>query len=117
VRDARRVLLSLALPSVPLYVTEFGWTIHPTGALSWAPAQLRPEYISSTIAALGRTDCGIAAALLYTWVTPERNPSDKEDWYGIHPPSGGSSPETAAFAAGLRNATRPAHTVQLCGAG
>ena len=42
VRDARAVLDSLGLSAVPLYVTEFGWTTEPAGALDWAPAQAAP---------------------------------------------------------------------------
>ena len=29
-------------PSVPLYVTEFGWTTHPPGALDYAPGRAAP---------------------------------------------------------------------------
>jgi hypothetical protein len=114
VRTARSVLDSLGLPAVPLYVTEFGWTTSPEGALDWAPAQARPGYISATLAALGHTNCGIAAALLYTWVTPERNPKNAQDWFGIEPPPGGGSPSVTAFTAGLAKAAAPAPTVPLC---
>jgi polysaccharide biosynthesis protein PslG len=115
IRGARSVLASLGMSSVPLYVTEFGWTTHPAGALDWAPARLRLSYIAATIEALGHLDCGVAAAILYTWVTPERNLADSQDWFGIHPPRGGSSPDSSAFAASLRTATQPAKTVELCG--
>jgi hypothetical protein len=104
VRSARHLLRTLALGRVPLYLTEFGWTIHPAGALNWLPERLRPGYIARTFAELGRTGCGVAAAVLYTWVTPERILSDREDWFGISPPGGGSNADTAAFAAGLREA-------------
>ena len=114
VRDARAVLDSLGLSSVPMYVTEFGWTTEPAGALDWAPAQARPGYISATLAALGHTDCGIAAALLYTWVTPERDPANAQDWFGIEPPDGGGGPDVTAFAAGLAKASAPAPAVKLC---
>ncbi len=117
VRQARAVVASLGLGAVPLYVTEFGWTIHPRGALSWAPERLRPGYIAATIAALGHTNCGLAATLLYTWVTPERNSADKEDWYGIHPPDGGISADTQAFTEGVHRAGAPARELLLCGAG
>jgi hypothetical protein len=115
VQSARRALSPLGLSTVPLYVTEFGWTTSPAGALSWAPAGVRTRYISSTLAALGHSDCGVAVTLLYTWVTPERNPANPEDWFGIHPPDRGTSADTEAFAAGLRNAVRPRATVSSCG--
>ena len=68
----------------------------------------RPGYIERTLPSWG-TRCGLAAALLYTWVTPERNPADSQDWYGIeNPPTpSAGTPDTAAFAAGLRGATQP----------
>jgi hypothetical protein len=108
VRAARDVLRAEGLGDVPLYVTEFGWTTRPAHALDWAPADQRPGYIASTLTALGHSNCGIAAVVLYTWMTLERNPANREDWYGIHPPEGGSSADVAAFAAGIRAAAAPA---------
>jgi len=115
VRAARQVLVAAGLGGAALYVTEFGWTTHPASALGYAPAQARPGYIATALAALGHTDCGVAAALLYTWVTPERDLSDHNDWFGIHPPGGGASTDTDAFVAGLREALAPAPTSNLCG--
>jgi hypothetical protein len=117
VHDARLGLDSLGLGSVPLYVTEFGWTTRPPGALDYLPERLRPGYLTRTLTDLGHLDCGIAAAMVYAWVTPERDPADPQDWFGIHPPDGGSSPDTAAFAQGLRAAASPAPTIHLCASG
>jgi hypothetical protein len=104
VRAARATLGALEMGSVPLYVTEFGWTTDPPGALDYVAAGRRPAEIESTLAALGRVGCGVAAALLYTWVTPQRNPADSQDWYGIAQPAGGATAATAAFTTGLRAA-------------
>ncbi len=119
VAAARGTLVSLGLASVPLYVTEFGWTTHPPGALSYAPESRRPGYISTTLSDLGHTNCGVAATTIYTWVTPERDPADSQDWFGIHPPApaDGSSPDSVAFASGLRAAVAPGPQVAVCGAG
>ena len=114
VRSDRRLLTSIGLGSVPLYLTEFGWTTRPAGALGWAPSRLRPKYIAATLAALGHTDCGVGGALLYTWVTPERDSANSEDWFGIHPPRGDSSVDGEAFASGIRAAARPATLIKLC---
>jgi hypothetical protein len=59
--------------------------------------------------ALGHLDCGLAATVLYTWVTPERDAADAQDWYGIANPTDPSAPtpDTQAFAAGLRAAVAP----------
>ncbi len=114
VRAARLALDSLGLGAVPLYVTEFGWTTLPPGAMDWAAASRRPAYITQTLTALGHTDCGIAEVLLYTWVTPERDPTNAQDWFGIASPAGGSTPDSQAFAAGLAEAGAPAATLPLC---
>jgi hypothetical protein len=119
VRQARAILASNGLASVPLYVTEFGWTTQPAHALDWAPAGRRPGYISRTLGELGHTDCGISAAVLYTWLTAERNPADREDWYGISSPSAPGDPtaDVTAFAAGIRSAgsaSAPATSTSPC---
>jgi hypothetical protein len=105
---ARHVLDSVGLATVPLYVTEFGWTTSPAGALDGAPERLRPGYIEQSLAMLGRSGCGIAAALLYTWVTPERDPANAQDWFGISPAGGGASADVTAFSTGLQEAVRSA---------
>jgi hypothetical protein len=115
VRGARRALAALGLSSAPLYVTELGWTTSPPGALDYLPERLRPAYIERTLSQLGHVDCGIAATILYTWVTPERDPADPQDWFGISPSGGGSSPDAVAFASGLRAARAPAPAIRLCG--
>ncbi|HLH67253.1 MAG TPA: hypothetical protein VKV27_16305 [Solirubrobacteraceae bacterium] len=109
VRAARATLVSLGMGSVPLYVTEFGWTVSPPGAPDYAPSTVRDGYITQTLDDLGHLSCGLAAAVLYTWVTPEVDPRNAQDWYGIADPSGagGPTPATRAFAAGLEAAAGP----------
>jgi hypothetical protein len=114
VRGARSVLQQSGLGDVPLYVTEFGWTTRPPHSLGWAPARLRPRYLTTALATLAHSDCGIAAAILYTWVTPRLNPADHEDWYGIEPPAGGTSPDVAALTAAFHEAGASAPDVALC---
>lgn len=115
VSQARAALGGLGLSTVPLYVTEFGWTTSPPGALDYLPARLRPGYVERTLDGLGHSDCGVAMALLYAWVTPERNRSDSQDWFGIEPPGGGSTADTAAFANGVRTASAPGPSQMPCG--
>jgi hypothetical protein len=109
VRGARAALVAAGMGTVPLYVTEFGWSTQPVGAINHASAGRRPGDIQSTLQALGHLDCGLAATLLYTWVTPRANPADAQDWYGIADPADPSAatPDTEAFAAGLRAAHAP----------
>ena len=47
-------------------------------------------------------------------MTPERDPANAQDWFGIEPPDGGSGPDVTAFAAGLAKASAPAPAVKLC---
>jgi hypothetical protein len=114
VRLARQALNSLDMVTVPLYVTEFGWTIHPAGALYWAPETQRPGYLTHTLAEIGHVNCGVVVILLYAWFTPERNPANPQDWFGISSPSGGSTPDTIAFAQGLRAADTAGAAVRVC---
>jgi hypothetical protein len=109
VRGARAALVRLGMGAVPLYATEFGWTTQPAGAVGYTPEAQRPAEITGVLTTLGHLQCGLAAALLYTWVTPERNPADAQDWYGIANPADPDigTPDTAAFAAGVRAATQP----------
>ena len=117
VRAARLALGTLGLSSLPLYVTEFGWTTRPPGALHYAPERLRPSYISSTVAALGHLDCGLAAGVLYTWMTAERDPGNAQDWFGISSPQPAATPDTIAFATGIAKARAPGAQNSLCGGG
>jgi hypothetical protein len=114
VRATRRAINSLALGDVPLYVTEFGWTTRPAGALHYASAAARPGYIDLTLVALAHSGCDVSAALLYTWITPERDPHNPEDWFGIEPPTGGPAPDVAALEQGLRAASAPAPQNAAC---
>jgi len=114
VRGARAALDAAGLRGVPLYVTEFGWTTAPPGALDYLPQRLRPTYIEQAMAALGHLDCGIRAILLYAWITPQRDPSNSNDWFGINPPAGGGSADVRAFTQGLHAAAAPARSIS-CG--
>ncbi len=106
----RRALERLGLTTVPLYVTEFGWTTSPPGALDYLPEPLRPGYIEQTVMALGSSGCNIAATVLYTWFQSQGDPRNSGNWFGISPPGAGGSPDVTAFATGLRNArAAPAH--------
>jgi len=114
VRAARATLVSLGLGSLPLYVTEVGWTTSPPGALDYLSERLRPGYIEQTLSELGHTNCGLSAVLLYAWLTPERNPADPGDWFGIRPPGGRSSPDTTAFTQGIGAASGPGASAAVC---
>jgi hypothetical protein len=122
VRAVRRVLDAHGLTSVPIYITELGWSTSPVNrAINpyGAPERLRPGYIAQTVGRLGRSDCGIGAIIVYSWVTPESDPGYLEDWYGINPPPGraSSSPsaDVAAFTAAMRAASSAGAPAPVCG--
>ncbi len=110
----RRLLERLGLARVPLYATEFGWTSHPRGALNYLPEALRPGYISATMSAFAHTNCVVAGIFLYTWVTPERNRGVSDDWFGIHPPGGGSTASQRAFTDGIAAARHARAPLRVC---
>jgi hypothetical protein len=118
VQRSRRALAAAGAPDAPLYVTEFGWVGHPASSPKYAPAALRPDYVARTTEALGRLDCGVAAVVPYTWVTPEQDPADEEDWFGLRHPDDRASAASDAFAAAAQRLERgDAPPVRLCGAG
>jgi hypothetical protein len=120
VAGARRTLDGLDMPSVPLYATEFGWDVSPPGSPDYASPAQRPELLSATIDELGHSDCGVAAAMVYTWVTPEKDPASYQDWFGLSPvgplsDSLAHDPQAVAgFTAGMRAARAPAATGTSC---
>jgi hypothetical protein len=120
VTNARRTLEALGMPGVPLYVTEFGWTVAPQGAPDYATPAQRPALLRATLDELGHSDCGIAAAMVYTWVTPQVNLEDSGDWFGISPIGNagdiGADDDAAltAFTAGLKAAQGPGPAGRSC---
>jgi hypothetical protein len=104
---ARRLMRGLGIGAVPLYVTEFGWTTSPPGAHDYLPESARPAALSATLALLGRLRCGLAAVVLYTWVSERQDPSSSAQWFGISPPGGGASADTRAFTSGLAAGMSP----------
>ena len=97
VTAARAALRLLGLGSVPLYATEFGWTTRFPGALDYVPAAQRPGFILRTLAEFDHGRCGLASAVIYTWYSPQQNPADSQQWYGISATSGAATPDTAAL--------------------
>ncbi len=117
VREDRAALVALGtgIAAVPIYVTEFGWTTSPLGTQDYVSPDRRPRYIAATLAALGHTNCGVAASALYTWFSPQQNPASGEQYYGIDSLDGAPTADTRAFGLGLRRGGRPAKTILLCG--
>jgi Cellulase (glycosyl hydrolase family 5) len=120
VSNARHALDQLHMPDVPLYVTEFGWSVSPVGNPDYASPDQRPALLHDTFEELGHSDCGIAAAVVYTWVTPEKDTTDLQDWFGLSavgPLSQSLAHDaqaTAGVTAGIQAARAPAATGDEC---
>lgn len=120
VRNGRNALRRLGMQSVPLYVTEFGWTVSPPTSPGYASPAQRVADLRVTIPRLGHSDCGLASVLVYTWVTPELNLDDDQDWYGIAPVgqpgdvTAQDAQAVAAFTDGLRSAQAPGPVQPFC---
>jgi hypothetical protein len=97
VRALRRTLDRLHERHVPIHLTELGWPTkgHFPIVIGEVTRAISLENAAETLA---RSDCGIASVVVYTWTAPERNPADKEDWYGITHPDGSATPTSEAFA-------------------
>jgi polysaccharide biosynthesis protein PslG len=111
----RAMLTGAGLGAVPLYATEFGWTTSPPGALDYVAAPTRPGYIRRTLHQLRGRWCGVAAAVLYTWYSPEQNAADSQQWYGIDGPTGAPTADSVAFTAGVRGAGAAHASRRPCG--
>ncbi|HET8672876.1 MAG TPA: hypothetical protein VFL87_04510, partial [Thermoleophilaceae bacterium] len=73
----RQGLDQVAGASVPIEITEIGWS---TTAVSESD---RAAYLASLAEQLPRSDCNVSRLIPHTWLTPEANPADPEDWFGI----------------------------------
>ena len=77
VRKSRRALDAAGVPDTPIYVTELGWVTRPRTSLKYAPPGRRARDLAAAVESLARVDCGVAAVMPYTWVTPERDPAER----------------------------------------
>jgi uncharacterized repeat protein (TIGR01451 family) len=105
--------------STPIHITELGWPTSGTGSPIVTSEDARATYMAQATDTLARSDCGIADVIPYTWTTPESDPSDIEDWYGMyHWGSGAATPTGDAYTRVVQQwAARPASTatrVQVC---
>ncbi len=94
-----------------------GIAIDPYGNPLVTLSRIRSARVTITalgLTALGHLNCGVATAVLYTWVSPERNPDDGQERYGINGVDGTATPDVAAFVAGLRAARSPRPAISVC---
>jgi hypothetical protein len=112
----RQALNQIAGPSVPIEITEDGWS---TLAV---PESERAADLAQLAEELPRSDCNIDMFLPYTWKTEESNPSDPEQWFGIWNRDGTPKASGQAYLnavelmRGMTPTPAPTGTVPICSA-
>ena len=103
IRADRATLVALGMPSVPLYVTEFGWGTMPSSSIDYAPASVRPSYIRRSFDDLGHLRLRAGGGDPLHLGHPEANPHRRRRLVRDPPaPRGQLTPPRAAFADGLQ---------------
>lgn len=93
----RETIDSAGLAAVPLSWNEVGWPTAGEGGFPPTPEAERTILMGEVTAAAPEIGCGIVSFAPHTWVTPELNPADPEDWFGISEPATGE-PYSSALA-------------------
>lgn len=109
VRGYRRLLRFVGSGTTPLYVTEYGWASRPAGNPTYAAPRARGSYVARVAERLLGSACGVPMVIFYAWVTPERDPRDLNQWYGVAGPDGSPTAASAAVARAARSLARGAH--------
>lgn len=114
--DFRQAVDDAGLDGVDLIWNEVGW---PTDGLGGFPPKTeaeRAELLGELTRAALEMGCGIASFAPHTWVTPELDPRDPEDWFGIADPATGEPyPSALAFREAIAGEAPPV-TEPACGA-
>jgi hypothetical protein len=100
VKALRKALERVGDPAVPIHLTEVGWPTNGKGSNDEIVIgeEARAAALEAATDALARSDCGVEQVIPYTWTTPEHDPDDMEDWYGLRHPDGSPSPSSEAYA-------------------
>jgi hypothetical protein len=118
ITSLRSTLRSLGAGTVPISVTELGWprpNQSPNAAFA-LPDDTRAGAVSLVADALRGSDCGIDRLLFFTLQTPESNPVEQEDWFGLlHADGTPTSAFGAMSAAAARSTTPTAPSLAMCG--
>jgi len=100
VAGLRRALDAHGDRSATIQVSEFGW---PTrGSESFVATLTDPGRATAlvrTMQMLATGNYGVSLIAPYTWVTPQQDPNNAEDWYGIVNADGSQTASSLAYAA------------------
>jgi hypothetical protein len=110
----RQALNSVAGASVPIEVTEVGWSS------STVSESQRAADLTQLAEELPRSDCNVDRFLPYTWITEESNQNDPEQWFGIWNRDGSPKPSGQAYLnavelmRGMTSTPAPSAPVAIC---
>jgi hypothetical protein len=100
IRDFRAALRSAGFGDVPIEVTEIGWTTSNT------PEETRAAALRRLADELPRTNCNVGSLAPHTWVTPEADTTNPEDWFGIFHANATPEPAGESYLAAVALRTR-----------
>lgn len=93
-RYVRWRMRQVGLGGVPIVYNEYGWATK--GATGFVTSERsRSAYLRKITAVAARGTCGVIEVDPYTWATPEAQPDDAEDWFGIVDPESARPYESA----------------------
>ena len=79
----RRIVDATALRGKPFSANEFGWTTSGREGPVVGSERVRASFVAEATVALASVECGVVAIALHTWTSPESDPRNAEDWYGV----------------------------------
>src|SRR5918995_1466367 len=109
-REIRATLSRVGAGDVPLELTELGWTT------TTASESHRADSLARLADTLPRSDCNVTSLAPHTWLTNEKNPADREDWFGIYNLDGTPKPSGSAYLSSVRRVRSAAvgDSVSIC---
>jgi polysaccharide biosynthesis protein PslG len=113
VANLRKTLNGLGEKTVPIYITEVGWTTH--GESASLPDATRGADIALLGDVLSHSDCDVKSYIPYTWVTPQQSMTDREQWYGIREPNGAPTESSLAYSAAVKRYKPGGRELRVCG--
>ncbi|PZR68374.1 MAG: hypothetical protein DLM63_04255 [Solirubrobacterales bacterium] len=106
----RHALNADGLSGASIFVTEVGWPVRGASAANVVSDATRAMDLALALRLAALSGCGVSAFAPYTWTTPQRDPGNSEDWYGLYGPDARPSRTAIALtdaATRLNLASRP----------
>jgi hypothetical protein len=95
-RELRETLARHGGGGIPIELTELGWTTVKT------PEPERAAALAALARELPGSDCNVTSLVPHTWISPESDPGNPDDWFGIYNRDGTSKPSGEAYLAAVR---------------